>query len=93
MGERVDVERERGVREREREGVREREGKSQRERERDGKKRERDLLIDHVDCDTEGVGHVVECQAAVRLEELGVRQDSHLTHVITVMSGQKAVVL
>ena len=52
-----------------------------------------DLLINKSDGDPEGVGHVLESEASVGLEELVVGYDPHLPDIVSVVGVQVPVVL
>ena len=51
------------------------------------------LLIDVFLCDPEGLGHVAQGEAAVGLQQLGIRLDLHLPDVELVVREQVAVSL
>lgn len=50
-------------------------------------------LVDELGADPEGLGHVAQCEGAVRLQELAVGQNPHLAHVVTVVRGEEPVPL
>lgn len=50
-------------------------------------------LVDELRADSEGLGHVAQREGTVRLQELAVGQDPHLTHIVTVVRGEEPVLL
>lgn len=50
-------------------------------------------LVDELGADPEGLGHVAQSERAVRLQQLAVGLDPHLTHVVTVVWREEPVLL
>ena len=50
-------------------------------------------LINALDCDAKGIGHVFQSETTVGLKQLSVGHDSHLAHVVTVVGRHQSVIL
>lgn len=50
-------------------------------------------LVDELCADAESLSHVAQREGAVRLQELAVGQNAHLTHIVTVVRGKEPVPL